>query len=354
MPEPAQHDLMQTMLRVAFFILLAGASLWIFSPFLLATIWASMVVIATWPMMLRLQEWLGGRRSWTVAVLTVALLMLFVVPFTLGAMAIVNQAAKVSEWVKLFSTGDLPPPPAWLQTVPVLGPKATAMWQEVIAGGPSSLAARVAPYLGDVFQWFVGKLGGLGMLLVQFLLTVIISAILYANGEAAASGLLQFGRRLGGAQGENAMVLAAKAVRGIALGVGVTALVQTAASGIGLAVAGVPAAALLTALIFVLCIAQLGPILILLPSVAWVFWSGDNVTGGLLLVWSILVAAMDNFLRPLLIKKGVDLPLLLIMSGVMGGLIAFGIVGIFAGPVILAVTYTLLEDWVGRRAETQP
>jgi len=345
---------MQTMLRVAFFVLLTGASLWIFTPFLLATIWASMVVIATWPLMLRLQGWLGGRRSWAVAVITVALLMLFVIPFTLGAIAIMNHAAQVSEWVKSFSAGQLPPPPDWLQSVPVIGPKAAAMWRDAIAGGPGSLAAQAAPYLGQVFQWFVARLGGLGMLVVQFLLTVVISAILYVNGEAAASGLLQFGRRLGGARGENAMILAAKAVRGIALGVGVTALVQTGASGIGLAVAGVPAAALLTALIFVLCIAQLGPILILLPSVAWVFWSGDKVTGSLLLVWSLLVGSLDNFLRPVLIRKGVDLPLVLIMSGVMGGLIAFGIVGIFAGPVILAVTYTLLAEWVGQEPETQP
>ncbi len=105
---------------------------------------------------------------------------------------------------------------------------------------------------------------------------------------------------------------------------------------------------------FVLCIAQLGPFLILLPSVAWLFWSGENLTGSLLLVWSLLVGTMDNFLRPMLIKRGVDLPLLLIMSGVMGGLVAFGLVGIFAGPVILAVSYTLLADWVGQGSEAQP
>jgi predicted PurR-regulated permease PerM len=132
----------------------------------------------------------------------------------------------------------------------------------------------------------------------------------------------------------------------VALGVVVTAIVQSTAAGIGLAVSGIPYVTVLTAVIFMLCIAQLGPILVLAPAVGWLYWSGDPVWGTVLLVWTVIVGALDNVLRPILIKRGADLPLLLIFAGVIGGLVSFGIIGLFVGPVILAVTYRLLESWV--------
>jgi predicted PurR-regulated permease PerM len=156
----------------------------------------------------------------------------------------------------------------------------------------------------------------------------------------------RFGRRLSGPRGESAVILAGQAIRGVALGVGATAIIQTVLGSVGLLVAGVPFVALLSALMLALCIAQLGPALILFPAVGWMYWTGETAWATLLLLWSILVAILDNFLRPVLIKKGADLPLLLIFAGVIGGMLGFGLVGIFVGPVVLAVSYTLLKAWV--------
>ena len=141
-------------------------------------------------------------------------------------------------------------------------------------------------------------------------------------------------------------MLSGKAIRGVALGVGVTAFIQAVLAGIGMGIAGVPAAALLTAIIFMLCLAQIGPIPILIPAVIWIYWKVGTLWGTVLLIWSVLVGAIDNFIRPVLIRKGADLPLLLIFVGVIGGLMAFGIVGIFIGPVVLAVSHTLLKAWI--------
>ena len=188
--------------------------------------------------------------------------------------------------------------------------------------------------------------GDLGVLFVQLLLTVAIAGVLYANGERVASAVLAFARRLAGAAGERVAVLSAQAIRAVALGIVVTALIQSAIGGVGLAVTGVPHPALLTAVMFLLGIAQIGPIPVLLGAIIWLFWMDHTVWGTVMVVWSLFTASLDNFLRPVLIKRGADLPLLLIFAGVLGGLLAFGIIGLFIGPVVLAVTFTLLQAWV--------
>jgi predicted PurR-regulated permease PerM len=190
---------------------------------------------------------------------------------------------------------------------------------------------------------------GVGVLLAQFLLTIALAAVMYANGERAAEALLRFGRRLAGEPGDRVVRLAAQAIRGVALGVVVTAFVQATLGGIGMAAAGVPFAALLTAGAFVLCIAQVGPMPVLAPAVAWLYWHGAVRSATALLLWTLVVVTLDNVLRPMLMTKGADLPMLLMFAGVIGGLLAFGLIGIFVGPVVLAVSYTLLGAWLDSR-----
>jgi predicted PurR-regulated permease PerM len=278
--------------------------------------------------------------------MTLALLLVFIVPFSLAVATIVENADQIADWGKSLKTMVLSAPPDWVAKIPLAGPKLSGAWQEIASAGQEGLLARLTPYAGKLVQWFAAQAGSVGMMVVQFLLTVGIAAILYSKGETAAGGSLRFVRRLAGPQGGEALTLAGKAVRGVALGVVVTALVQSTLGGIGLAVAGVPAPALLSAIMFILCVAQIGAGVVLIPAVIWLYWSGHNVWGTVLLVVTILVLSLDNFLRPMLIKKGADLPLVLIFTGVIGGLIAFGIIGIFIGPVVLAVTYRLLGAWV--------
>jgi predicted PurR-regulated permease PerM len=230
--------------------------------------------------------------------------------------------------------------------IPLVGQRVLGEWQRLAATSHEDLAAQATPYVSKAIQWFAAKAGNFGFLLMNLLLTIVIAAILFAKGEIAVTGVRRFARRLAADRGEASVVLAGQAIRAVALGVVVTAVVQSAAAGIGLAVSGVPHAAVLTAMIFILCIAQLGPILVLVPAVGWLYWSGDAVWGTVLLVWTILVGTVDNVLRPILIRRGADLPLLLIFAGVIGGLLGFGIIGLFLGPAVLAVTYRLLEKWI--------
>jgi predicted PurR-regulated permease PerM len=341
-----RSDLAKTTLGVLFIGVLIIASLWIMQPFLPAIIWATMVVVATWPVLLRLQSVLWNSRALAAIVMTLILLLLIVVPLALAVGTIVQNSDQIVEWTKLIATFRIPAPPDWVASLPFVGHQAATAWQQAADSSGKELMEKLAPYAGAMAKWATSKFGSIGLLFVQFLLTVIIAAVMYAGGESAAAAVKRFGRRLAGPRGENIVVLAGQAIRGVALGVGVTAVVQSALGGIGLAIVGIPFAGLLTAVMLMLCIAQLGPGLVMFPAVIWVYWSGDTGWGTFLLIWSIIVVALDNFLRPVLIKLGADLPLLLILAGVIGGLFAFGLVGIFVGPVVLAVAYTLLGEWI--------
>jgi predicted PurR-regulated permease PerM len=350
MAQEPDRDLFRLILSITTIVLLIVLSLWIMKPFLPAVIWATMVVVATWPMMLAAQRRLWGKRWLATLVMTLAMLLVFVIPFSLAIGTLVVNMDEITAWVKSLDVSALETPPEWVARIPGVGAKLDSLWRET---APSiDLGGKVAPYAAGLVSWFLGQLGSLGSIVVQFLVMVGVSALLYAKGETAAGGVMRFARRLAGERGAGAVVLAAGAIRGVALGVVVTAIAQSVLGGIGLAVAGVPYAALLTAAMFMLAVAQIGPLPVLVCSVIWVFWKGDTGWGVALLVWSILVSAMDNVLRPILIRKGADLPLLLIFSGVIGGLMTFGLVGIFIGPIVLAVSYTLVAAWTNDSTRT--
>ena len=351
----AGRDLTRTTLAVLFLGLLLAASLWVLRPFLGPTVWATMVVVATWPMMLRVQKLLWGRRSLAVAVMTILLLLLFVVPLVLAIVTIVSNADRLVDWAQVAATYTLPDePPLWLGQLPVVGGMAEKAWHQAAALGLRDLLPRLSPYAGDLTKWFVAQVGNIGVLLLQFLLTVVIAAVMYGNGEGAASLVRRFAQRLAGERGADVVTLAGGAIRGVALGVGGTALVQAVLGGLGVALVGVPFAALLTAVMFMLCIAQVGPMPVLLGAAGWAFYNGSTGWAIFLVVWALVLGTVDNFIRPVLIKMGADLPLLLIFAGVIGGLFAFGLVGIFVGPLMLAVGYTLLEAWMDDEAPAGP
>jgi predicted PurR-regulated permease PerM len=339
-------DLARIVLAILFLAALILSSLWILRPFLPAVIWAMTLVIATWPLMSQVQAWLWKKRLLAVTIMTLALLLVFYLPFAAAIGIIIGNAGEIAGWVDRLASTEPPSPPSWLGQIPLVGEGAVHVWQDIASTGIHELLQWAKPYAGLLTREALSTLGSVGLVMIQFLLTVAISAILYARGEAAAAGIIRFGRRLAGERGEQSLRLAAQAIRGVALGVVVTALVQAAVSGAGLLLAGVPFAPILAAITFIFCIAQIGPAPVMIPAVIWMFTGPSAVWASILLVFTLIAMTLDNFLRPILIRKGADLPLLLILVGVIGGLLAFGLIGIFIGPTILAVAYTLLQEWI--------
>jgi predicted PurR-regulated permease PerM len=348
-PVTASHDLTRTVLMVLLIMGLMASSLWLLGPFIPSLAWATMIVVATWPLMLKVHVVLR-RRALAVAVMSGAMVLVFVVPLLLAIQTLAANTDTIVGWVRSLDVSKIPPPPEWLYRIPLAGAKLAEYWSNITTLGKEEIVARLAPYAGAAAQWLALAFGSVGLVVVQFLLTVVITVIMYSGGEAMRDGLLRFGQRLGGDRGRAVVVLAGQSIRAVALGVVVTALAQTVLAGLGLAVAGVPFAGLLTGVILILCIAQIGPVVVLVGAVIWLYWNDAVGWATALLVWTVGVGALDNVLRPILIRKGADVPLLLIFAGVIGGLLALGIIGLFIGPVVLAVSYTLLKDWMASPA----
>src|SRR5436305_839152 len=203
------HGLTRNTLAVLFVCALMFFTGWIVIPFLSATLWATTIVISTWPMLRGVQAKVGGRRGIATTVMTFVLLAVVIIPMGLAAGAIIGSMDTIIARVNSLQTVQLPPPPDWVARIPIRGPKLAGEWQRLAAEGPGSVAAAIAPYSGVALRWFASSVGGIGGMMIQFLLAVIISAILYMNGETAAAGVRRFAIRLAGVNGERAAVLAA-------------------------------------------------------------------------------------------------------------------------------------------------
>ena len=339
-------DLPRTLLQVLCIGALIAGGFWVLSPFLAALAWATMMVVATWPLLLRVQALLWGRRGLAVGVMTVALLLILILPVYAGTATIVENTDAIGVFTRWLVGLASSAPPDWVDAIPLVGARVASRWRDFAASGPDAISDQLAPHVREISAWLIGEAGSLGAMLIQFLLTVGIAAILYSQGEAAAALLRRFARRVGGDRGDESVRLAGQAIQAVALGVVVTAMIQSTLAGLGLVIAGVPFAGVLTALIFVLCVAQLGPGVVFVPAIGWMYWQGETAWATALLVWAVPVTMLDSVLRPYLIRMGADLPLMLILPGVIGGLIAFGVLGLFIGPVLLAVGYTLLVAWL--------
>ena len=269
--------------RVVLSVLVIGAlllgSLWTLLPFLSGLMWATTIVVATWPALLRLQGLTGGRRGLAAAIMTVLVLLAFIAPLGIAVNTLFQAAGHSPAVMSDFLQRGLGPPPAWLAKIPWFGDSLAADWQAAAAGGPDALKALVQPYAGAAAAAAIAATGGVGRTAILVLLTVVLVGILYARGETAAGGVLACARRLGGEPGEQAVRLAGQAIRGVALGVVVTALVQALLAGIGLWVCGIPHAGVLTAIAFILGIAQIGPLPVMALAAIWLYWTGSHGLG---------------------------------------------------------------------------
>lgn len=337
-------DLSKSILSLIFIIAISVLSFLVIHPFILGFSWASMIVIATWPLMLKIQKVFCGKRIVSIVIMIAILLLLFILPVFFLVKSLIATSIPIIHW---FSSNTLEfPELIWLQDIPLIGKKIFLSYQELLDGDGGELIREVRPYMGRTTEFVIIQTKNFGLFVIHLTLMLLFSIVLYWNGEKISKSIRHFASRLNPKNGDAIVLLSVQAVRAVALGVAVTALIQAVLSGIGLLISGVPYWALLMIIIVFSCLIQLGPLPILIPSIIWLYWNGDTTWGTVLLIWSCLVFILDHILRPFFIRMGADLPILLILSGVVGGLLAFGMIGLFVGPVVLIISYRLIISWM--------
>jgi predicted PurR-regulated permease PerM len=326
-----------------------AALLWgvlaVLRPFLSALVWAAIIVVATWPIMLRVERAFGGHRGLAVTAMSSGLFIAVVGPVALLLGTLITRLPELRDFGARLFAGPWPAPPAWLERLPY-GMELSMQWQQAATRTPEYWGGVVTPYIGRTALWLSQHVGTIGSVTVDFLLTLILVVVFYLHGEALARWTLRLAKSVGGARGLESAVLASQTMRAIAAGVVVTALVESILSGLGLWVVGIPAVAVLTSIIFILCVMQIGPMPILIPGAVWLLFQQHPGWGIALAIWAVLMSVGDGILRPWLIQRGANLPFMLVVVGVIGGLLAFGVTGIFVGPMLLAIAQRLMERWM--------
>ena len=330
-------------------VIVAVACLFILRPFISAALWAAILCFSTWPLFIRLTAELGGRRRLAALLATLLLSAIFVVPVALLVSRITANTAEIVEASRKLIHESPPASPPWVASVPIVGPRLAARWS-VLANDSAERVAAVTKWLPVVKDAVLGSARALAAGLVQILLSLLMVFLFYCDGEAAAKRLNFAVNRIGGGEGIHLVEVAETTIRAVLFGVLGTALLQGVLAGVGFVVAGVPGAALLAFLIFVVAAFPGGPLLVAVFPIFWLYRQGAIEWAIILAIWMLIVGNLDSVIRPLLIARGGgDMPLILVLLGVIGDAMAFGLIGLFLGPTLLAVGYTMFVEWSSDR-----
>jgi predicted PurR-regulated permease PerM len=339
----------EVVVRVGLLLLLASWCFSIAEPFLVPVVWGMVIAVAVHRGHAKLRQGIGGRDGLAATLVSVVLLLVLIVPLAMLSRELVDDVAGIAGALDRGGVA-IPPPPAWLAGWPVVGTPLDQFWRQATANLGEALA-RVEPQIRAAGAWLLSFVAGAGFGLLNFLAAIVIAGVLLAHGAASGRLAEALARRLMGPRGADLVVLAERTVRGVARGVLGTALIQSILVGLGLVVAGIPGAAFLTLISFLLSVVQLGPGLVLLGAVVYKFSLGLTPGAFLFFVWCILAGVSDNFLKPLLLSRGGDVPVWVILVGTLGGLLEHGLLGLFVGPIVVSLGYRLFQVWIAPAAQ---
>jgi predicted PurR-regulated permease PerM len=330
---------------VALVALLVGCGL-VLMPFVSAILWALILCIATWPVYTRLLRWLKQRRTLAAFIVSALLILVLLLPFVIVGMTLADNVTALKAAVKEWTDRTPPGPPAWLAKVPVIGPSASDYWVSMTTD-TSKLWGQARKFIEPAGAGVL-KLGlAIGRGLVHLAMSVFIAIFLFRDGTALVAIMNDSVNRIFGERGKRLLTVAVNTVRGVVYGIIGTALFQAMLAGIGFLVAGVPGATVLALFTFFSAVVPVvGTALVWLPAAGWLFYQGSTGWGVFMIVWGLIVANVDNVIKPLIIGQGSNMPFILILFGVLGGAMAFGFIGLFIGPTLLAVTYSVVKEWV--------
>ncbi|HEU4852778.1 MAG TPA: AI-2E family transporter [Telluria sp.] len=340
--------------RITLILLLLVGCLTVLRPFLAAVLFAGAVTISSWPLYSLLQNRLRGRNTLAAAIMTLTLVLIVIMPLTLVAYNVADDVARFYEEIKTSLVNGELVPPSWLREVPVVG-EWVDNYLRSLFHSREALVEMAQRLLEPARRILAGAAVVLGSGVAQVSLAVFVSFFLYRDGVAIQRAIgIAMSRLIGDTAPEVAGIVT-RTVRGVMYGLLGTALAQAFVAAIGFTIAGVPAVPLLSVLTFLLSLIPVGPPLVWGGAAFWLFSHGETGWGIFMVLWGVFaISSVDNIVKPMLISRGSDLPFLLVLLGVLGGVLAFGFVGLFIGPTLLAVGFSLMRDWTRVNPEGPP
>ena len=331
-------------IRLALIFLILAWCLHILSPFISIIAWGGIIAVAIYPPYQKLVAKLGGRKKLAITLFVVIGIGIIMGPIISLSTSTVHGATTLGTGI-MQGQLTIPAPPGYVQTWPLIGEKTYQMWLQA-SQNLGEMLQQYPHQLAAVGKYLLGAAAGVGAGILQFLISTLIAVVFLSGADATDRGLRKIASRLTPQHGEALMGMMISTVRSVAVGVIGIAVIQAILGGLGMMFAGVPGAGLLAVILLVLAIAQLPPILVLGPVAFYVFSSASTTVAVIFLIWAILVSSSDMILKPLLLGRGIDVPLPVILLGAIGGMLSSGIVGLFIGAVILALGYKLLGAWL--------
>ncbi len=337
-------NVIETAIKIAVLGFMVISAFQLIRPFLTPVIWGIILAIAVEPLIARIAQKLGGRRSLVSGLFVIVVIAAIVIPTVYLAMSSFDAVQALNEQVG-NKTLVIPPPPAKVADWPFIGESLHHAWKLAstnLEGALKQFAPQIKSVAGSVLASVGGGLAGIFMII----LSTCIAGVFLAKAETSTVFARKLFTRFAGEKGAEITVLATATIRGVMQGVVGVAVIQAVLAAIGMVVVGVPAASLWTVMVLICAVVQLPPILILGPVAVYVFSVADTTPAILFLIWSIVVSASDGVLKPILMGRGVDIPMLVILIGALGGMMLSGIIGLFVGAVVLAIMYTLFMAWL--------
>jgi len=335
---------LEATIRIGTVILLAAWCFAIVKPFIIPIVWGIIIAVAEYPGYLRLRRALGGRGATAAALIAVLGLVLLVAPAVMLSTTLVDSAHGLAKGLQ-EGTIAVPPPPEAVKEWPVVGDKLDAFWRQASENLAAAIG-KIAPQLKAIGSWLLSTAAGAGFGILQFVIAIILAGFLLARSEAGARAAQAIATRLAGEKGADFAMLAEATVRSVTRGILGVALIQSVLAGLGFMAMGIPGAGIWALLCLLLSVIQIGIFPITIPILIYVFSTADMAPAVVFLIWSILVGTLDNILKPVLLGRGVQVPMAVIFVGAIGGFITSGIIGLFVGAVVLVVGYKLFLVWL--------
>lgn len=337
------------LIRLGLLILLVGLSMWILAPFVILLIWGIIIAVALFKSFKKAVKLLGDKPNLTAVLFSVFFLTVIIVPVVLMAESSITgfQNLKLA-----FDEGRLtiPFPTEDVKSWPIIGPKLFELW-DLASHNLREFIIKYNEQVRKLSGWLVNALTSLGLTVVQFIVSIIIAGVLLAKADLGKGATIKFAKRLVGDRAEYFVELTAGTIRSVVQGVLGVAFIQALASAILLVIFNVPIAGLWALIILIVAIVQLPPLLILAPITIYVFSVQDSLPATIFTIFAILISMSDGFLKPIFLGRGLDIPMLVVLLGAIGGMIAFGILGLFVGAVVLTLSYKLLMAWMNHEGE---